>query len=653
MDMKVYVTGLDGLCPKLVDKFAKDGTCPNFRKIMKNGGFSRSMSAIPAQTPENWTTIATGAWPGTHGITVWGRHDYGEPVTEKNGPQAMSSNLCKAEYLWEAAARQGMRSVLQYFVGYPPTTDETMHIDWIGWHPGKYYFEFSPSACYSRGETGEEKSNSIVVEFKEARYWKNLPKSNSTPMEAPIEVSSKKSGNGITYYALLVDPDGSGYRVCLLSKQRDASEAFCKLREGEWSEWQWEKVGTGKREETVTVRFKLMKLSENGDVFRLYRSQVYPISGFTYPTDIGEELVDKFGPYINEGVAGLFFNGLVDQEVFRQEYEYQTNWIYRSSTYLVDRYKASLYFLHWHLPDYLGHQILGAADPCGGKYEEDRAEEAWEILRLGYGIADKMVGKYLDILNDRDYLFVISDHGSATNRKRYPIIEDLAEEGLVNIKTCSGRREVDWPNSKIFIDLTNVYVNLEDRYSGGIVKESEYEDVRERVIDILRSCKDQDGEYVLSFALKREDAPIVGLWGRHIGDIIFAYSPGFTWGHSPMKNRGSVRVGGASHGPKIPTAETDISSNYATFMVIGGKAKNGYRRPESDIGPVRLVDIAPTIAHLLGMDPPRHAQGQVLNDFLDGWDVSEIKRPQKEIDHPATVNLEGDVTDSILKKSEQ
>ncbi|NIM45904.1 MAG: hypothetical protein GTO54_09830, partial [Nitrososphaeria archaeon] len=62
----------------------------------------------PAQTPENWTTIATGSMPGTHGIAVWGRHSYGQPITEKHGEEAMSSNLCKAEYLWEAAERQGL-----------------------------------------------------------------------------------------------------------------------------------------------------------------------------------------------------------------------------------------------------------------------------------------------------------------------------------------------------------------------------------------------------------------------------------------------------------------------------------------------------------------------------------------------------------------
>jgi len=648
--MRVFLLGLDGLSPKIVERFARDGTCPNFRRIMDTGGFSKALSAIPAQTPENWTTIATGAWPGTHGVTVWGTHNYGEPVTERHGTEAMSSTLCKAEYLWEAGERQGLRSILHYFIGYPPTTQNTIHVDWIGWHPGKYYFEFSPGICYVQGPRGQrDVEGCLPVEFKKAEGWANV-ESLSTPLEAEIQIPSKQ-GQPLRYYSLLTDPAGNGYEVCLLSRERDASKAFCELRENQWSGWIREEFLIGDERKSVPMRFKLMELSRDGRVFRLYKSQGYPTSGFTSPPEIGEDLVDKFGPYLNEGVAGLFFKGLVDRDVFSEEYAYQTRWIHRSATYLMDRYHAQLYILHWHLPDYLGHQVLGLADPSGGMYDEAGATRAWEILRLGYSIADEMIGNFLRCVDEETYLFVISDHGSATNRKRYSIVEELARRGLVEVREADGSREIDWQRSKVFIDLTNLYVNVKGRYEGGVVEESEYESVRDEAIDILRSCKDQDGEYVLSFALRREDASVVGLWGENVGDVVFAYSPGFTWGHSLNGGQGSTRVGGATHGPKIPTAETDISSNYATFMVVGGDAKRGYRRPVERVGPVQLVDVAPTVSHLLGIDPPRHSQGRILRDFFEGWEISDVKRSRRNIDLPTRERLEGDVTDSLARPS--
>jgi len=71
-----------GLSPRLLKRFVEEGFLPNFKRLMEIGGFSKALPILPAQTPENWTSITTGAYPGTHGIAVWGRHDEGQPVTQ-------------------------------------------------------------------------------------------------------------------------------------------------------------------------------------------------------------------------------------------------------------------------------------------------------------------------------------------------------------------------------------------------------------------------------------------------------------------------------------------------------------------------------------------------------------------------------------------
>lgn len=650
---RVFVIGLDALSPKLAERFAKDGTCPNFKRIMDNGCFSKALSAVPAQTPENWTTIATGSWPGTHGIATWGRHSYGEPVTEIHGDEAMSSNLCKAEYLWEAAARQGLKSVLHYFVGYPPTTDMTIHVDWF-WRPGIFYFEICSNACYVSDTLavdvkGNSKTTLIPIKFREAEGWVNVPKVYSPPLETEIKVLPNVGGRGVSYYALLLDVDGCGYQMCLLSKDKDCSKALCTLKEGEWSGWFRETFVVEGEDKVGTVRFKLVELSRDGGKFKLYRSQVYPVSGFTHPPKVAERLVERFGPYINDAVSWTFFRGLVDEQTFIEEFEYQIRWIADAAGYLMNK-GASLYMMHWHLLDTLEHRILGSVDPVGGKYNSEKAEEAWRILRLGYRIADELVGEFLKYLDEETYLIVVSDHGSMPQRKRYSIVKALADRGLVEVEEHKGTKRVNWAKSKIFISLTNVYVNLKSKYKGGVVEDSEYENVRREVIDVLRSCKDQYGDYVIAFALRREDAPMIGLWGEHVGDVVFAYSPTFAWGHVDFLNEGSTIIGGASHGPMIPTAETEISSNYATFMMIGKNVKKGYVRPVDMMGPVQLVDVAPTVSYILGIEPPKHCQGRVLYDFFEGWDISEMKREQRPLRFPVKRPLVGDVTDRELSK---
>ena len=64
---------------------------------------------------------------------------------------------------------------------------------------------------------------------------------------------------------------------------------------------------------------------------------------------------------------------------------------------------------------------------------------------------------------------------------------DLAERGLVEIEERDGVRDIDWPRSKVFIDLTNVYVDLKGGCSGGVVETSDYYSLREEAIEVLRS----------------------------------------------------------------------------------------------------------------------------------------------------------------------
>ena len=74
----------------------------------------------------------------------------------------------------------------------------------------------------------------------------------------------------------------------------------------------------------------------------------------------------------------------------------------------------------------------------------------------------------------------------------------------------------------------------------------------------------------------------------------------------------------------------------------------GYVRPIDFMGPVQQVDIAPTISYLLGIDPPKHSQGRILYDMLEGWDISEMRRERKPLRFPkALTPIKGDVTDII------
>ena len=74
------------------------------------------------------------------------------------------------------------------------------------------------------------------------------------------------------------------------------------------------------------------------------------------------------------------------------------------------------------------------------------------------------------------------------------------------------------------------------------------------------------------------------------------------------KMPGSVKPGGgANHGPQIATTRTRFPSNLAGAIVAGPGIRAGYCRDYDKDGFRNLVDVVPTIAHMLGFMPPRHA----------------------------------------------
>ena len=63
--------GMDGMNLPLLRRFAGEGVLPTFSRLMARGSTNRLLPAIPAWTPTNWATMATGTTAGTHNLGGW------------------------------------------------------------------------------------------------------------------------------------------------------------------------------------------------------------------------------------------------------------------------------------------------------------------------------------------------------------------------------------------------------------------------------------------------------------------------------------------------------------------------------------------------------------------------------------------------------
>ena len=133
---RAIVIGIDGMMPEMVEKFTAEGHMPFIARLIERGTYSPMLSSPPVDTPTNWTSLATGAYTGTHGINTFGVHFDGERFEEMHrvNPSifppfvdqapAYLNQLSRAEYVWQAAERAGKRCITVNWPGCWPANAE-------------------------------------------------------------------------------------------------------------------------------------------------------------------------------------------------------------------------------------------------------------------------------------------------------------------------------------------------------------------------------------------------------------------------------------------------------------------------------------------------------------------------------------------------
>jgi len=652
---RALLLGLDAMVPNTLEKFIEEGILPHFAQLRERGVGTRIRPVIPAQTPTNWTTLATGATPGTHGVVQWGSHRPGEPVWEFHRAEAFNAGLCRAEYLWETAARAGLKSVVMNYGGYPPTTVHATHIDWL-FQPARSYFDLAPPTLY---HNCPELDTTDPIELRPAIGWSNTPASGPALLEADFHVATATEGTGPHYFALLFGDDG--YDTVRITHSRNAGDAVATLKVGEWSDWVHGDFDTDDLGEAEgAFRFKLIELSDDGTRLQLFRSDAFPTDGrFCSNPGLAAKLVEELGPYVHAGMTcALHCRGWLDWETVDETLADEARWWSRAAKLAMTQTDASLLILHWHILDAMGHRFVAFIDETGSQYRPELADEAWDIVRAYYRAADRFLGAFLDEFDDGDTaIAVVSDHGMPANRKAVSLLNAFKGRGW--LATTPDGQSLDWARSKLFWAQNHLWINLQGRDPGGIVRPEDYAALRAEVMAVMRDLKDPDtGEHVVPLVLSREDAPMVGLWGDYIGDVVYCYAGGCRWSGPEVLAMGEERVvfpcGGGNHGPMLPTFETDATSVMGALVLAGAGVRSHPPIPRLEQFRYCTTDVAPTLAHLIGIEPPAQNEGRILHEFLAGAHAERPARTLQSTDRPIVsrpttkpqpIQLQGDVTD--------
>ena len=610
--MRVALIGLDAAIPSLVRELMDKGKLPNMEYLLRNGVWAEGMPVFPTVTSTNWTTIATGAMPSTHGITDMVIHTHGTELTEIES--GFYSNLCKAEHIWNTCERFDKKPLLlKYIASWPPSITNGLQIDGFGapGGPGSRPWGSSPiaisnAACYSTKKL--EKSILINFDTADPDEWKGLSFDQAFESSIDIGKDSKKSR-----YNLLYIPSSDNI---IITKNKDASNGF-RLEKGKTSEWIIDEDIKG------AFRMKLMDLSFNGSLdLKLYTTQIFPLEGWTYPNELSKELVDKIGPFLESISHFPFVFGWVDEDTYLDDVRYQAEWFAKAANYLMSKYEWDLFMMQWHGIDNTQHAFLRFDKSI---LADNEARLADKVVTKTYQIADKMVGDIVRGIDKDTCIFVLSDHGHIIGRRRFFINSYLYKKGFIRLKQDPSTKKItiDWDKTVAYAPgMVHIYLNLKGRDPHGIIESrKEYEDLQEQIIDVLYEIKDPVmNTRPIALAFKNSDAEVIGLDGDRSGDIIYVANPGFA-----IDNRIKVKgelfedlkvglKGGSIHGQQLGSVDLkEHGTIKSMFIAYGPNIKKGYTMSKN----IRFIDIAPTISYILGIEAPRDAEGRILYELFE------------------------------------
>jgi len=613
---KLMLLGVDSMMMKRVDRFVGEGRMPNLQRLMERGVAADAYPTIPTSTGPNWTTIITGADSATHGVFS----------------NNFNSDICQAERIWQSAEKAGKRSIiLRYPGGWPPTVSDGIVLEMGGPANGlgvvcySKCYTTAPLTTFHGAPLDGPRREPVEVTLKPAEGWTNLPESSAPPLACEIVSTPRAKGEAVTLHAVVTAAGPSGYDKVAICLSPDGASALSTIGVDEWSDFITSRFALAAGDRDATYRFKLIRLSPDAKEFILYRSQVYATEGFTHPPDLAQELIGQCGPFFDNPNRLLLSLGWFDN--YFEEFEYHSEWLCNAAACLLKRERWDLFFNQIHSPDYAEHEWLGGIDPMSFRYRKDEASKWWEAFARDYELADRHLGRMLELADDDTLVVVVSDHGHIIGRKKLALGNVLAKAGLIAVDE---QGNVDDARSKVLVGGGHgaLLVNVKGRQPNGCVEPgAEFERVRDQAIDALYGLRDEEeGRRAVAVVLRREEAGVIGLGTEKVhGDLIVFPAPGYTENlryeasapetgiilPDPKYGAWPGSEGTHAHLPSVDYSEGSITSS---FIMAGPGVRRGVRRDK----PIFLRDVTPTMAHLLGIPCPRNSDGAVLHDLLEG-----------------------------------
>jgi len=617
---RVIILGLDGLDPKLTEKFMDQGKLPHFKRLQEMGSYSHLATSYPAISPVAWSSFMTGVDCSYHNIFDFITRDPKTYLPELSSAKIVKETkklllgdlrakftkpkvklLRRSKPFWTIL---GENNIFSYIIRVP-----------ITYPPEKFNGVLLSGMCAPdiRGTQGTFSYYTATHDTKQS-------------MEGGIGFPVGRRGNTINTYLygpqIDIEKNGQTIKVPLsitIDESRNRAQFKVSgnkfyLEPKTYSPWINIRFRNGLISKVSAIcRFYLNELKPN---FNLYVTplQVNPESPaipISHPLIYSVYLAKLMGSYGTLGLAEdtwALNDGIIDEDSFLKQaylyYKERENMLFNS----LERKTDGLCVCVFDTPDRIQHMFYRYLEENHPANKGNDAFKFTYVIEELYRKMDQLVGKTMERLDDKTILIVMSDHGFSSFRRGFNINTWLFQNGYLALKrgkTTSGDwfSEVDWQRTKVYsLGLACIFINKKGREGEGIVEDGDYIPLKNEIRSKLKGLVDSETEEVAITDVVDTRNSFSGPYIDNAPDLMISYNVGYrtSWG--------------CAKGRVTETIFDDNNKKWSGDHCIDPKLVPGIlfcnRTIASEYPDIR--DIAPTVLKLLGVKIPAYMEGNPL-----------------------------------------
>ncbi len=515
--MRALLLGFDSFDPKIFEKLVKTGSLPNLEKLAEKNGYSRLQVSAPPQTEVSWTSIATGADPGEHGI-----FDFVHRIPSSYQPfvsilptqtNALGTQFVppyKTHTLFEEAIDQGYPATALWWPAMFPSRPESPVRVLPGLGTPDVRGQLGVGALYSTDKDAQEANRKTPTELLvgQAPNYKGFIKGPQVDKKGEKSLEAE-------FELRVIDSE----RAVLQIKKQSI-----ELQLGQWSPILELSFKAGFFFELHAIT-RVILTSLNPLKLYFLPIQIHPLHAlwrYGGPSGFVKETWKSASPFLSLGwpqdTTGLEDGCITDEQFL---------------TLCEDIFAGREKILRYHMQSFKEGVLASIFDDL------DRVQHMFRIRRPDvvedwYKKLDAFVGRTRAEVDSwggmKPHFMVLSDHGFSDFKYKVHVNKKLIDLGYLSVKNgqdANNLNDVDWQKSKAYaIGLNSLYINLAGREGQGIVPVAEVEETAKKLQAELKALKGPDKQPIFNNVYLRHEV-FNGQLRSYGPDLVLGYAEGY------------------------------------------------------------------------------------------------------------------------------